>query len=386
MSQNKILYLSYDGILEPLGYSQVFKYVEKLSKDFDISIVSFEKSANVKDTKNYEKVRESIQKKGINWIKHKYHHKPQVPSTIYDLIVLTKTMFIQRLFFGANIIHLRGYPLGIPLVFLNWLLNYKVIFDIRGFWVDEKVDRDGWSKSSIKYKFLKFIEKRLFKMSDKIVTLTEMSKKIIQNVHDVEDKKISVIRTCADKIKPSKTKRDEKINFGYLGSTGRAYNFRQTLLFFKKLKKSKEVGKIFIFTGDDHQKVQKEIRECGLQPDHYQISFVKSEEISIAFEKFDCLIFNLNINFSISASMPTKIGESLSSNTPVICNNFNDDIEEISNFCNACKVVDFQTSNFEEINDFLLNDSLNERCQNTYKKYFTLDSGVKEYKNIYLSL
>ena len=55
MSQNKILYLSYDGILEPLGYSQVFKYVEKLSKDFDISIVSFEKSANVKDTKNYEK-------------------------------------------------------------------------------------------------------------------------------------------------------------------------------------------------------------------------------------------------------------------------------------------------------------------------------------------
>ena len=113
---------------------------------------------------------------------------------------------------------------------------------------------------------------------------------------------------------------------------------------------------------------------------------MKSEEISDAFEKFDCLIFNLNINFSISASMPTKIGESLSSNTPVICNNFNDDIEEISNFCSACKVVDFQTSNFEEINDFLLNDSLNERCQNTYEKYFTLDSGVREYKNIYLSL
>ncbi len=110
MSQNKILYLSYDGILEPLGYSQVFKYVEKLSKDFDISIVSFEKSANVKDTKNYEKVRGLIQKKGIKWIKHKYHHKPQVPSTIYDLIVLTKTMLIQRLFYGANIIHLRGYP------------------------------------------------------------------------------------------------------------------------------------------------------------------------------------------------------------------------------------------------------------------------------------
>ena len=49
MSQNKILYLSYDGILEPLGYSQVFKYVEELSKDFELSIVSFEKTVDLKN-------------------------------------------------------------------------------------------------------------------------------------------------------------------------------------------------------------------------------------------------------------------------------------------------------------------------------------------------
>lgn len=42
-AQKKILYISYDGILEPLGYSQVLKYMESLSKDFEITLISFEK-------------------------------------------------------------------------------------------------------------------------------------------------------------------------------------------------------------------------------------------------------------------------------------------------------------------------------------------------------
>ena len=45
---NKILYISYDGILEPLGYSQVFNYVLKLSKDHGIILLTFEKKKQFK--------------------------------------------------------------------------------------------------------------------------------------------------------------------------------------------------------------------------------------------------------------------------------------------------------------------------------------------------
>ena len=77
MSQNKILYLSYDGILEPLGYSQVFKYVEKLSKDFDISIVSFEKQLMLKTLKTTKSkgfdTKKALNGSNINIIiNHKY--------------------------------------------------------------------------------------------------------------------------------------------------------------------------------------------------------------------------------------------------------------------------------------------------------------------------
>ena len=40
----KILYLSYDGLLESLGYSQVFQYLRELAKAHQICLITFEKS------------------------------------------------------------------------------------------------------------------------------------------------------------------------------------------------------------------------------------------------------------------------------------------------------------------------------------------------------
>ena len=39
----KVLYITYDGILEPLGQSQVLNYLEKLSEDHEITLMSIEK-------------------------------------------------------------------------------------------------------------------------------------------------------------------------------------------------------------------------------------------------------------------------------------------------------------------------------------------------------
>jgi hypothetical protein len=39
----KLLYVSYDGILEPLGQSQILSYLEKLSLSNKIYLLTFEK-------------------------------------------------------------------------------------------------------------------------------------------------------------------------------------------------------------------------------------------------------------------------------------------------------------------------------------------------------
>ena len=40
---NKILYLTYDGLTDPLGQSQILPYLIKLSLDNEIHIISAEK-------------------------------------------------------------------------------------------------------------------------------------------------------------------------------------------------------------------------------------------------------------------------------------------------------------------------------------------------------
>ena len=45
----RVLYITYDGLMEPLGMSQVWQYLKVLSKNNTITIISFEKSADFLD-------------------------------------------------------------------------------------------------------------------------------------------------------------------------------------------------------------------------------------------------------------------------------------------------------------------------------------------------
>ena len=44
--RKKILYISYDGILDPIGESQILSYLEKLCNNFDFYLITFEKKIN----------------------------------------------------------------------------------------------------------------------------------------------------------------------------------------------------------------------------------------------------------------------------------------------------------------------------------------------------
>ena len=61
---------------------------------------------------------------------------------------------IRACFQNIKIIHARSYIPALFVFFLKKFMNFKFIFDMRGFWADEKVDRMGWKKDDLKYKFL----------------------------------------------------------------------------------------------------------------------------------------------------------------------------------------------------------------------------------------
>ncbi len=67
VEKRKVLYITYDGLTDALGQSQILSYLSKLSKDNEIFILSFEKKLNYQ--KNFSLVTKSVTDNGIHWIK-----------------------------------------------------------------------------------------------------------------------------------------------------------------------------------------------------------------------------------------------------------------------------------------------------------------------------
>lgn len=395
--KKKVLYISYDGIMEPLGYSQVLKYLERLSIDFDITLISFEKSDSGNATKDFLQMKKYCIKKKINWQPIKYYQGLFLISHLINIINIFFSPFFQMLKNKHQIIHIRSYMPGLGILFLKTFFDFKFIFDIRGFWADEKVDRLGWSNQSLKYKFFKKLERKLIKKADVIVTLTHSSKEFINNKFKRPTNSIKVIRTCVDfsefniNQKSLKTfNTNAKLVIGYLGSIDTAYDFNSFLNLIKHLEKRGLEVHLKILSKTTPEIVLNSLKIKNLQHLQYEVLFLNRDKLSREINKFDLLGFALKPSFSLIASMPTKIGESLACGTPIICNNFNKDIEKMINSDQIGVLYDFNKEldeeNYAKIISIIEDKSTPSRCHKFSIKHFSLAMGSSQYSEIYKNL
>src|SRR5690242_21308010 len=80
-SSSGVLYVSYDGMLEPLGESQVLGYLERLVATRPIALLSFEKPADLSDGARVAAMRQRLDARGVDWIPLQYHKSPAIAST-----------------------------------------------------------------------------------------------------------------------------------------------------------------------------------------------------------------------------------------------------------------------------------------------------------------
>ena len=296
-----------------------------------------------------------------------------------------------------QIVHIRSYMPGLGMPLFKMFFNFKLVFDIRGFWADEKVDRLGWSKNSLKYKFIKALEVKLFKHADIVVTLTDSSKEFIEKRFKKSSNSVTVIRTCVDfsefntekrVVRPYDFKR--RLVLGYLGSIDTAYDFNAFLQLIKNLEVRGLTVQLKILSKTTPAIVMQYLKENNLSHLEHEVLFLKRHELSNVINQFDLLGFALKPSFSLIASMPTKIAESLACGTPIICNNFNNDIKDMIEINKIGVLHDFSQNlsqeNYEGIISIIQDDASSERCYEFSKENFSLELGVSQYVDIYNSL
>ena len=156
--------MTYDGLLDPLGSSQILPYVKGISKHQDeVVILSFEKSERflygkaglLSDLQNYSIIWKPLQfTKGLGFIGKSWD--------LCRMYIMALTIAWKH---NIEVVHTRGHQPALVGVFIKHITKAKFLFDFRGLWVDERVDKGGWDLNyffhRLQYRFFKRAERKL---------------------------------------------------------------------------------------------------------------------------------------------------------------------------------------------------------------------------------
>ena len=128
MEETKVLYLSYDGMTDPLGQSQVIPYLVGLSKrGCQFVLVSFEKKNNFQVRR--ENTERELAKYSIQWVPLVYHRSPPILSTLFDLYTLKRKVTKLHKEHKFKIVHCRSYITSLIGLSLKRRFGIKFVFE-----------------------------------------------------------------------------------------------------------------------------------------------------------------------------------------------------------------------------------------------------------------
>ncbi|MBT4764569.1 glycosyltransferase [bacterium] len=392
----KFLYISHDGLLEPLGQSQVLGYLEKLSNSHKIFIISYEKEKDMLHVDKVNFLKKNLNKKDIHWFPLKYHKKPAVIATLFDIAIGLFFSLYIALRYHIKIVHARSYTASVIALVLKKIINMRYIFDMRGFWVDERVDGGMWKKSDYIFRISKWFEKSFLVNADVVVSLTKNAVDEMKMFPYLENRdiKFKVITTCTNLqvFKPDLTiKQKQPFVLGYVGSVGVWYMFDEALYCFKLIQEIMPNARMHIINKGGHDFIYSRLNILGIDLKYVLVEELDRDGVVESMRVMNAGIFFYRQAYSKKATAPTKLGEFLASGIPCLTNKGVGDTSEILEKT-KCGIVLSNFSKEEMERGVILLLSLTEdscildRCRSAALDYFSLDDGVKSYNEIYETL
>ena len=398
----KILYISYDGMTDALGQSQVISYLIGLKKyGYSFFILSFEKEDKWKSIG--KEIQTLLDEHSILWFPTIFHTKPPVISKIYDkFLLLKKAKSLHRLY-QFDMIHCRSYTASEAGLHLKKITGVKFLFDMRGFWADEKADGKSWDRTNWfwneVYHFYKRKEKDFIRKADHIISLTFAGKKEILSwkFYDPEVP-ISVIPCCADqnlfKLTDFFKKNEARIKLGlnvdtlvlsYLGSLGAWYMLDEMLQFFKVLQEREANAKFLIITNSGHDVVWDKLSTLQLNKDDFLILTVPFSEVPSYIYASDISISFIKPVYSKISSSPVKIGEILSMGIPIIANTIGDIGKLFTEENVGIPVKDFESCTFQSAVQLIKQTIIikPDLIREVAVRYYNLQEGIEKYAAVY---
>lgn len=402
MDVKQVLYITYDGLTDPLGQSQILPYLAGLSRHgYRFTILSFEKPDRFRKEKRI--IDQLTVQSSIEWVPLPFTSKPPLLSKFYDALRMRRKaeeLHRQKKF---DMVHCRSYIAANVGLYLKKKFGTKFFFDMRGFWADEKKD-GSWNMANPVfnrvYKYYKRKEAEYLQHADYIIVLTQAGKKEM-NTWSVFNPSVpvEVIPCCADMEHFSLTSQEQKrqsreklgiapdcLVLSYLGSIGTWYMLDEMLIFFKKVKAFYPAAKFLLVTHSPGEVIVQRMAEMNLEKEDFIITQAARKEVPSLLKASDLNISFIRPVYSKISSSPTKLGEVLAMGIPVIVNSGVGDVKEIVDQAEAGYVLNgFSDQEYEgaiHTIPILLKKSPADIRQAT-KQLYSLENGIQSYLACY---
>ena len=337
MNNKRILYLSYDGMTDALGQSQVLPYLLGLSaRGYEFTLISCEKPEAF--AKGRAKIQSICDEASIDWRPLPYTKSPPMLSTLLDvrrMRALALRLHREKPFAAT---HCRSYVAALTGLWLKRKVGAKFLFDMRGFWANERVDGGLWRLNHpvyrAAYETVKILERRFLENADAIVSLTYAGRDEI-NRWGFTHTDITVIPCCVDTelFDPTRISAedaaaakkdlaipDDAMVLGYVGSVGTWYELPKMMQFFR-VWLDRHPNSIFLFVSlEERSTIMAEATAHGVPEANVRVHPSPRDAMPRFIACMTYALFFIKPAYSKTASSPVKQGELMAMGIPVLCN------------------------------------------------------------------
>jgi glycosyltransferase involved in cell wall biosynthesis len=378
------LYISYNALEEPLVQSQVLPYLRQLvSADFSFQLITFERKGQ-----GPMQAVEALEN-GIEW-----SPVGQTGGMIGRMKALFFCWKLARRAINTKqtvLLHARSY---IPAMVANLACRGSTVpwlFDMRGFWVDEKVLKGNLSSGSIAHRILKRIERRLLRNCSAIVSLTRKALPRLREISGLPElPAYAVIPTCVDLehfthwIKAPVS--GDEITFGYVGSLGAGYSNDDVTQFLVHALAALPRSRAVILSRSSPEVLGPMLHRLSRFGSRVECMSATYEEMPQKLSEMDVGLSFITPHASKDASAPTKIAEYLACGVLVISNKGIGDIDEILEEGNVGFSINYPEEFEEAVSAALAavsEESIRDRCRAYAVEHFSVCEGAQRYADLY---
>ena len=395
---NAVLYISRNGLLEPLGQSQILPYLRKIGRNYKVILITYEKSEDWADTKGVANAFEICKKNNIFWKPKRF--RPRMFQSTSGVTFMCDMIFTAAREVWKNdckLVHARSYIPCIAALAVNRSLGTPFVFDMRALLPEELISSGRLKKDGLPEKFLRYSERLCLANSSVVVSLTNAAAAHLRLIYpkEVKNKKIAVIPTCVDLDKFSFTGSriaSKKKVYGCIGTLLSGWFKVDWLSSWIETVLSNDPDASFeILTRENREQVRRKLDPYNQFNEQLVIASKSAAEMPCALTRHSSSAMFFSAGLAKLGSSPTRMGEILATGLPIVTNSGVGDVRQIIERYNVGVIVETNSTHdmraaYHSLKKLEQEPDLAARCRSAAESIFSLQSGVDEYLKIYKSI